>query len=693
MKEKVTTDGKGVGKYKYSKALPVRVPVTVSLVDNAFYDPNTKLRLDADIYPRLKTIISNNPQSIGTTHYNEKCTLNCSVKDEFGAKVTGYKVTFKSEGVNIKTPTLDSNGNATVEYVPAKGSNFKYTCNISNNGIYGSSENTFTVTNDKQTPLVTIKKSDDTIHYGDVLKISTGLTESSKAVKPNAPISGMTLGIYRVDSSNNGNITFDSTPETKLGSVVTGKDGTNTISLKNIPPGSYKIYSVFWGDKRDTKDQNVVLSRNPLYHWAWNYCLVDVNPRPVNLEGDSELKRDGGYYTKYLVKLVDKKGVALADKEVFIKVTNLSNNKTLSGVAKTSATGECGVDFVEKIPTTTTSNLIPCVVRGWNINNNYKVQFGFNNNNGKSSSYTNYASATFTGQMKFTKADTKMIYTSNDDELKVQLMRTVDGAVLSNKPIKFVEGNKTYTKTTDSKGWAVLTEEDEVEGGDHNFTIKFLGDDLYNSSQIATKWTNVIIDDCTTLATFTTMTERWYASYDNYAWYGRRRMRDYCSSVYNTGRVDDADGVTARTGVILKCDNIASNGNCDITFKLKFKTGRDDGGFGGHFGLVQPDWKTAEKAPARFEFYKNPYGYFNKYFIHGNDRNNVKNFKYMTFEFDKWYNMMFQVRGQYVTCKNLDTGEQYKGDTKSNTVGLQPYIMVFLNYCEMSIRELKMELK
>ena len=57
---------------------------------------------------------------------------------------------------------------------------------------------------------------------------------------------------------------------------------------------------------------------------------------------------------------------------------------------------------------------------------------------------------------------------------------------------------------------------------------------------------------------------------------------------------------------------------------------------------------------------------------------------------NKWYNMLFQVRGNYVTCKNLDTGESYIGYT-GNTVGLNPYIMVYLNYCEMIVREIKIE--
>ncbi len=700
MKNKVTTDSNGFGNTKYQKALTVRTPVTASLVDNDFYDPSVHLRLNVDSYPRIKTIIQNDASKIGTTHYNEKCKLNCVLSDENGDEVGNVKVKFKTKEADIKTPTVDDHGYGEVEYVPTTGKDFKYTCEVSNNGIHGSAEETFTVTNDKQTPLVTIKKSTDTIEYGDNLRISTGLTESAKSVKPNNPLSGYTLGLYTLPSSNNGNITFAETDETKLANVVTGKEGIVIKSFNKIPVGSYKIYSVFWGDKRDTKDQNTIISRNPLFHWAWNYCLVDVVPRTVGFEGNTKVEIDGGKFDKYIVTLVDKNGDPMAGVNVVIKVTNLSNDKTLTSSRtsplKTNPEGKCGVDFVDIAPSSPLPHLLPCVIKGWNVGAKYKVEFMFNRNDYEILHYPNYKITSFTGTVVFTKADTSMIYVINEEEgLKVTLSRTAGGIALAGKKITFKEGKVSVTKTTNSNGIAILTS-DDLEGGEHTLDISFGGDDLYNPCSITAKWTNVIIDDCTTLATFTTMNERWYGSYENYAWYNPRkyysdRLRYYCNE-YGKGKVEEDDGVTAETGVIMKCNNITCNGNCDITFKLKFKTGRKDHGFGAHFGLVQPNYVTAEFAPARFELFNNPGGTFNKYFIHDTNRRHVKSFK-MSFEFDKWYRMVFQVRGRKVTCKNLDTNEQYTGTTDVNTEGLQPYIMTFLNYCETSIRELKMELK
>lgn len=695
MENKVNTNENGIANITYTKSKSTLTPIYVSLVGNPYYNSNVHFKLNIDTYPRLKSEITN--KTIGTTHYNEPCTLNCTVKDEYGNGLSGYQVNFRTLEANIKTPVTDNKGYAEVQYTPTTGSNFKYICKFSNNDIYAGTEATFTVTNDKQTPLVTIKKSADTLEYGDTLKITTGLMESAKAIKPNNPIKGEVLGIYYVPESNNGNITYSSTPKTSLKNVTTPANGTVLSSFTNLPVGQWKIYAVYWGDARNTDNESIIYSKNSLYHWAWNYCIVYVNPRTVSLEGDKSISFDGASFGNYQVKLFDKNAKALSNMNMLITVKNKGNNKSSSNIATTNSSGVVAVDFVKQEPSKSVANTVPIVCDGWNIGNSFEVTFSFNTDSRDNLKYTNYGSSTFKGEVTFKKANTSMISYPTDDELKVVLSRSIDGVLLKDKNVVFTEGNVNITKKTNDKGEVTLLK-DDVEGGEHTFTVNFNGDAHYNSSQITAKWTNVIIDDCTTLATFTTYTERWYASSENRSWYrpsrwSYDRLRYYCNEVYNTGTVDEEDGVHARTGTVIKCNNLVSNGNCDITFKLKFVTKRGDGGFGGHFGLMAPDATSAELAPARFEVFNNPGGYFNKYFIHGNANNQVKSFK-MSFKFDTPYNMVFMVRGKNVTCKNLDTGEQYTGNVgKYSTVGLQPYIMVYLNYCEMIIRELKLELK
>ena len=678
-----------------------------NIENNPYVNESYRFKVITNTLPKMIPVVTNN--ITGTQHYKEPCKLNCIVRDSESNPLSERTVVFMDSNKNtIGTVKTGSNGYCEVDYIPQRGTNFNYLVSVDAVEIYDKVTETFTVVCGKQQPSLTVSGSTLECGYGDEYIISVNLKESSES-SPQTPMVGynISLALFNIDSSSTSSI----------GSVLTGNDGSGNFKFKVNTSGTYKINASLNGNS--LYENTVAQSDNILF-----------NPKKVSFINSASNTCDGGIYGQHTINLVDKTEKGLSNHSVLIRVTDSNGNTVRKYSVNSDSNGLVGVSFVSSPPSTSFTNILPVNIGSNNIDTYYNIKYSFNTSDPDCATYNHHESIENTVKYTFTKIPTRLETPYLDSEVfKVKLVTKNDGTALSGKTVKFIEGSTTVSKTTDSNGIATI-EGTDVSSGDHTFNpITFEGDSTYSSSSTNGSWTNSYVEDCTSLATFTPLTESWYSSYENSSSYmpsSRKtvKLRTQCGNRYTSGTIDEEYGIHARTGVVMRCNSIATSSNCNITFKLRLVSNRSDGGFGGHFGLMNPSMTSAEMAPARFELFLNPGGSksMNAIYIHNNSYDyRGSNPRYylhascstkrcyagksmtlancnlyrphgfnMNISMNKWYNMLFQVRGNYVTCKNLDTGESYIGYT-GNTVGLNPYIMVYLNYCEMIVREIKIE--
>lgn len=729
------TNTAGIGSGVYHRHTLNVAPAFVSVEGNDYFDPNTKYTIYLDTRSRLVPILSNNMPS--TTYYKIPCKINCIIKDPNGIPLSGKKIKYKVAGETIGTPVSDSNGYTEISYIPPNGRDFKYQCIFDIDGIYGHSEKIFTVKNDKQYPIVAITPSPTELEFNDILNCTTKLYERPES-SPNKAMVGYRMQLFLVSSTGSTNYTYPDTDKELLGVATTDNDGLARLSVKAPKSGTYRVWSFYYGDYRDEANPETIISNNSLYHWAWNISTpITINKKTVSFINVVGTSCEGFSYGKTTVQFVDKNNEPLAKHTILVQVLNSSGANVRKYNVKTDSEGIVGVQFMGTAPSTSFTNILPVNITQNNVNTTYTVKYSFNTDEEGCISYPHYKTATKNVTYKFTKAYTSLQTPYISEEgFNVKLVTKTGGTALSGKTVKFIEGSKTVSKVTNSNGIATLLSED-IDGGDHTFTIKFEEDSQYYASQTKGSWTNIIIEECNDLASFTPVAETWYKSSENVANYSTGKLRYYCDATYSPSSVKDSDlldseyGVKSLTGLAMKCNSISTSENCDVTFKLMFKSNRSDGGFGGHFGLMNPSATASpEMAPARFEFFKNTTGYMRALYIHNNSYDNradgITNVSTrilylhdacdssrcrarrslsvsecnlyrphgfsMELKYNVWYNMVFEIRGKYITCRNLDTNQSHTGYAEK-TNGLNPYIFTYLNNCETYVRELRMEQK
>lgn len=701
------TDNAGIGNGKYHRHTIDVAPMYINIKDNKYFDPTARGVIYLDTHKRLVPILSNNMS--GTQHYKIPCKINCTIKDPDGTPLKDKTIKFKYGGKVVGTGNTNANGYCEVTYIPPNGRDFKYQCIFDVDGIYAHTDKVFTVPCDKQYPLVAITPNPLELEYGENLTLTTKLYERPES-SPNKPMVGYKMQLFMVGLDDGVNYTYDNTTKTLLGVATTGNDGLARLTVKPPVSGKFRVWSFYYGDYRDKINQEKLVSNNSLYHWAWNISApVTVNKKEISFVDVTGTSCEGFAYGTSTIRLVDKDAKPLTSHSVLVQVLNSSGTSVRKYNVKTDSNGKVGVKFVGTAPSTSFTNILPVNIGQNNVNTQYTIKYSFNTSDTDCVSYPHYLTVSKNVTYKFTKAYTMIkIEEMSDDTLSARLIRKIDGINVASKPVQFVEGsNVLVTRNTDSNGLVTVGNDDITVGGDHKLVIKFVEDNQYYGCQTSTKWTNVIVDDCTDLATFTTKLCTWYSTTSNTRKYGSYKLRNYCKKLKKNGSIDDEYGVHAPTGVVMQCNSIHTTNHCDISFMLRIVSNRSDGQYGGHFGLMRANADTAEGSPMRYEIYRqknnNPYSIINNVEYYNNGTSAVKRFK-MNFQTNKWYYVKFEVRSTYVTVYNLTEDgkviDSYKrnytnanGTTVTLPTGLNPYIFTFLDDCEMIIRQLKMEQK
>ena len=399
-------------------------------------------------------------------------------------------------------------------------------------------------------------------------------------------------------------------------------------------------------------------------------------------------------------------------------------NSTIQYTCLTNSKGQVRLQFIGTGETRVVADTLYYNVGTDNFNNDYHVKYKFNLN---AEEYLDYDWVNLEKQITFGEVPTTLTtpYMTEDKGFATKLISpNENNKALANMKVVFKKGTTVIdTVTTNTDGVAKITQEtinSVLSSGTHTITISYnklnsnnTTNTKYKASTVSGKYTLSDIETCTDLATFQCYTESYYATtyyrYGKKVKYGSDFLADHCKKRFYDGVIDD-EGIHARTGVVMKCKSIATSNNCDIQFKLKLISNRSDGQFGGHFGLMYPSATSAEGSPMRFEIfrqkYNNPYSVINNVEEYSSSVGNgsaVKRFN-IDFTTNKWHYVKFEVRKTYVNvCLLNEKGSVIDSFKRDYTniykkivnlpTGLNPYIMTFLNDCEMIIREIRIDQK
>ena len=320
------------------------------------------------------------------------------------------------------------------------------------------------------------------------------------------------------------------------------------------------------------------------------------------------------------------------------------------------------------------------------------------------------------------------LYGLTNGEYSITL-KNAKNEILTNRRVTINYNNKTTTAITDGSGTIYLKTGRYDIGTTLTAVFTFNGDSSYNETTYTTqiKWGNYLNDEmCDDLDKFDTILEGWYGSdgsakYDldidglntrdcnknlehecncspvNDYSYKNILLRNYCNDLETKGDYMAIPGgrcVCALTGVILRSKHVVSSRKCTISFDIYFgydgsNNKVDSKQYGGHFGLMshEENITTAEKAPLRFEVYRN-----NAYGIQLGGSAVGSSMAY-SFAPNTWYKVDFEINGGSVKMIMYDEDGKTKGyqsfSTDTTFEGLCPYVFAFTNGTKFALRRLR----
>lgn len=671
-----TGNADGVVKYKIKKTKTGETPLKTQISNNpSFTDDSFTVTLNTT-EQRVPNVTATNV----TAQYNVPCTLNATLKDPVsGRNLQNIEVIFKVGTVEVGKVKTNKNGYAEIKYTPTTSSSFKYTVQIKHQQIYAETTKTFDVSNSKSGITLTITTDKTTYSSVDDIKYSIKAVETGT----NKVLSGLSLKLYLSKNGKKYNV--------GTGNYTTDKNGTITVTNKMKRSG---VFTPTIELSNHSNYANTTKTGN-------NITLTEL---PVEIKALNN-SFDGLDYDMSKVKVtstVNKNTQNLKYKEVVIQLYTADEKYLLERSVETDNSGETGVSFVSSGNNARTSHGIQFNAGTSNFNKKYIAKYIFNGEKKGEKPYPEYATAYLTVNITFGKIPTKLStpYINEEGFSTTLTSPNENNKTLNNMSIVFKENTFTYTAKTNDKGVATLPSS-KVQGGTHKFNITYAGNDDYQPTEITGDWENEIIDDCSDMKSFDTLHENWYGNcYENRKTWAHRvpnlgytYLCDICHKKKSKGELDTENGIHAPTGIVLRCNKLTTSLNCTVTFKVKFVCNQKNGIFGGHFGLVQPNYVTAEYAPIRYEEYGGP-NWGNGYLVQNNDPQKTQWFDRL--RPNQFYDVVFditQINSKSAKVKTSVNGGTPREAKYAISSGLHPYCMAFVDDCEVILREIRLKQK